>query len=525
MSEVLVHALLDPDVYSHPVHDLQLIETHISWVILTGPFVYKIKKPIDLGFLDFSTLDKREFFCARELELNKRLAPQLYLTVVSITGSAQRPAIDGDGEVIEYAVKMAQFPQEAQLDRMLHTGKLTQFHISATADKVAEFHLHLVNSHLADKYGSPGQVLAPIKENFSQIRQRQCSENTQELDALETWVDRQYSQLVPVMAARKAAGFIRDCHGDIHLRNVAWHENEIVIFDCIEFSDDLRRIDVISEVAFMVMDLDHRKRKDLGSWFLNRYLEHTGDYAGLRLLRFYLVYRALVRAKVDCIRANQEHISTTERAEALQEYLSYVRLASSYTQYHRPVLILMYGLSGSGKTHVSDSLLTILPAVRIRSDIERKRLYGLEEKDRTGGGVVNAGIYTQSASQRTYALLQEYAEIILKSGYNVIIDAAFLYRHQRSVFLEFAESIGSATVILECSAPDPVLKQRIRERIGHDRDASDADIEVLQHQLKNREPLDNAELKLCISVDTSEEIDINALSQSIKQRCNNQLDR
>ncbi len=524
MSEVLVHALLDPDLYSHPVHDLQLIETHISWVILTGPYVYKIKKPVDLGFLDFSTLDKRKFFCERELELNKRLAPQLYLAVVSISGSVQKPAIDGEGEVIEYAVKMAQFPQEAQLDRMLHTGKLTQFHISATADKVAEFHLNLANSHPDDKYGSPAQVLAPVKENFSQIRERQCSDNAHELGPLETWVDRQYSQLVPVMVARKAAGFVKDCHGDIHLRNVAWHKDEIVIFDCIEFNDDLRRIDVISEVSFMVMDLDDRERGDLASWFLNRYLEHTGDYAGLRLLRFYLVYRALVRAKVDCIRANQEHISSTERVEALQEYLSYLRLASSYTQHHRPILILMYGLSGSGKTYVSDSLLTILPAVRIRSDIERKRLYGLEKKDRTGGGAVNAGIYTQSASQRTYARLLEHAETILKSGYNVIIDAAFLYHRQRSAFLELAESIGSSVVILECAAPGPVLKQRIRERIGHDRDASDANIAVLQHQLENREPLDSAELKLCISVNTSEEIDINSLSQSIKQRCNNRLD-
>lgn len=311
----LISSLLSAEIYPHPVNQLRLIETHISWVILTGPYAYKIKKPVNLGFLDFSSLEQRKLYCEEELRLNKRTAPSIYLGVVPITGSTTQPQLDGKGEAIEYAVKMRQFPQDAQLDHLLEQGGLKAAHMDAFARLVADFHQQVAVAGADDNYGEPDQVMQPVEENFEQIGQHQLTSQQQQLlDELHAWSTTEYQRLETQLAQRKQQGFIRECHGDMHLRNLAWIDEQAVAFDGIEFNANLRWIDVISEVAFLVMDLQDRNQPELAQRFLNAYLEITGDYAGLSLLPFYLVYRALVRAKVAAIRAGQQDIEDAERS-------------------------------------------------------------------------------------------------------------------------------------------------------------------------------------------------------------------
>ena len=271
-----------PGCYDHPVSDIQLIETHISWIILTGDFAYKIKKPVNLGFLDFSTLDKRRFCCEEELRLNRRLAAAIYLDVVPVTGEPARPELCGTGRAIEYAVKMVQFPQPAQLDRMLANGELENRHIDALAALVAEFHQSIEVAPEASEFGDPERVYGPVAENFRQIRQQPGSDrNDARLAELERWSKTTFDTLTDVFTQRKKDGFIRECHGDMHLRNLVWFEGAPLAFDCLEFNPALRWIDTLSEVAFLVMDLQDRQQPQFAQRFLNAYLERCGDYQGM----------------------------------------------------------------------------------------------------------------------------------------------------------------------------------------------------------------------------------------------------
>jgi aminoglycoside phosphotransferase family enzyme/adenylate kinase family enzyme len=466
-----------------------MVETHISIVLLTGTYAYKFKKPVNFGFLDFSTLAKRKHFCAEELRLNRRLAPELYLEVVSISAG---PHFGADGEVIEYAVRMREFEQASQFDRMLDEDRLTPAHIDALALRIADFHATATVAEPESTYGLPATVQAPADENFSQVLERmQEPKERSRVSPVQDWAQRAYSRLQPVLQARKDSGFIRECHGDLHLRNIALVDGAPVAFDCIEFNDNLRWIDSISEVAFMVMDLDHRSRPDLASRFLNTWLEHSGDYAGLSLLRYYLVYRAMVRAKVDCLRAHQPDVDSTARAAILQDYHAYLELAGHYTQAATPVLLLMHGLSGSGKTTVSQFLLEKLPAIRIRSDVERKRLHGLPGNARTGTGI-DQGIYDRSADERTYRQLILLAGKVLDAGHNVIIDAAFLQQEQLTPFIELAHARATRCFIIDCQAPESELRQRLTARQRDRQDASDAGVEVLESQLRHYQPLDSS---------------------------------
>ncbi|MDH5572481.1 MAG: phosphotransferase, partial [Gammaproteobacteria bacterium] len=327
-----IAALLDPSVYPHTVTQCELIETHISWVILTGAYAYKIKKPVNYGFLDFSTLEKRHKYCQEELRLNRRLAGNIYIEVVAITGTFEQPEVTehliNGNNVIEYAVKMQQFPQQDQLDRMLAADKLLPGHIDAFADRIAEFHQQIDIADMSTIYGNVEQVCVPLQENLAQIRNSvRDSEHRSVLVELEQWGNSEFKTLKNVFLQRKQAGFVRECHGDMHLRNLAWIENKPVLFDCIEFNAELRWIDVISDIAFLVMDLQDRDQPQLAQRFLNRYLEITGDYEGVAVLPYYLFYRALVRAKVDAIRASQSGISQKEKSDAERDMAGYLKLA------------------------------------------------------------------------------------------------------------------------------------------------------------------------------------------------------
>ena len=518
-----IASMLKPEVFDHPVANIELIETHISWVILTGGFAYKIKKPVDFGFLNFSTLEKRHDFCEQELNLNRRLAPAIYLDVVAITGTSDKPRISDhietfEGEVFEYAVKMAQFPQSAQLDNMLAAGELNAEHMDAIAHMVADFHK---TNDVADdsmEYGNKETIYQPVEENFTQINEHlDTASYTDRLSALSQWSRSEFIKLEPVFEQRKADGFIRECHGDMHLRNLLWLDDQPLAFDCIEFNSALRWIDVISEVAFLVMDLQDRQQHQLANRFLNTYLEATGDYAGLSVLPFYLCYRALVRAKVNALRLEQKNIPEEEREQILTEFKSYLELATTYTQQPAAKLIIMRGLSASGKSTVSQQLLEILGVIRIRSDVERKRLFDIDSGNSTSTGntadKINKGIYSAQASLQTYTKLAELACKIISAGYSVIVDAAFLEHEQRKPFQLLARSLAVSYSIIETTAAADVLRQRIKKR---KHDVSDADLVVLEHQLTNWQPLHNDEMDTAIFVDTEEVLEIDVLVDKIK---------
>jgi hypothetical protein len=507
-----ISSMLRPDVYDHPVRSIELIETHISWVLLTGDFAYKIKKSVNFGFLNFSTLGRRRRFCEQELHLNRRLAPDIYLDVVSITGTQNKPVISGDGEVMEYAVKMVQFPQSAQLDHMLAAGKLSAEHMDAIARMVADFHQAIQVADDSMDYGNTNVLYRPVEENFKQISEHlDTGPYADTLSVLQQWSKSEFVKLEPVFEQRKHDGFVRECHGDMHLRNLVWLDSGPTAFDCIEFNADLRWIDVISEVAFLVMDLQDRLQYRLANRFLNTYLEVTGDYAGLTVLPFYLCYRALVRAKVDALRLEQENIDAEEREQSHAEFESYFELATGYTQQPAPRLIIMRGVSASGKSTVSQYLVDAMGAIRIRSDVERKRLFD-NALSNSASGEIDTGIYSTKASQQTYVKLVELASEIISAGYSVIVDAAFLKYEQRELFQMLADRLGVPCIILEITAPAEVLRQRIAERKY---DVSDADLVVLEHQLSSWQPLHENEMCTVIPVNTGEALDGDALVNMI----------
>ncbi len=497
----LIESLCHPDGYDHPVQQIELIETHISWVILTGSYAYKLKKGVDFGFLDYSSLEKRRTQCEQELKLNRRTAAQLYLEVVAVGGSAESPRLHQE-PAIEYAVKMRQFPQQALLSQHEARGELTTGAILDLADTIAAFHATTEVAAGDTPYGTPQRVFYPVRENFEQIRERIAEPGLlKRLDELEQHSRAFFTRHREWFVQRKRQGMIRDCHGDLHLNNILLLEGTPLLFDCIEFNDNLRIIDVISELAFLVMDLDEHGRRGLASLLLNRYLEGSGDYEGLRLMPFYLGYRAMVRAKVAALRLDQPGLDAAAREAVRQDFTAYLALAEYYARPTRPHLLLTHGLSGSGKTTLTQPLLQRPGMVRIRSDVERKRLFGLDSLAASGSAIGN-NIYTPEASRRTYDRLRQLAEGALAGGYSVLVDATFLKREERDRFRQLARRCKVPFTILSFSADAATLRQRVSTRRAEGGDASEAGIKVLQSQLAHYRPLDDEELNEVITIDS-----------------------
>ena len=515
----LLQSLQNPALYDHSVQEFQLIETHISWVLLTGSFAYKIKKPVDLGFVNFSTLERRHHFCAEELRLNRRLAPEVYLELVTISGSPDSPQLDGRGPAIEYAVKMKQFSQRSLLSRVLEEGQLTIELIDGLAKQIADFHQSIQVSRRDTPFGTFDLVAQPVTENFEHLPvEANQFLGGDRLEAIRRWCEQDHASRKESFVHRKTEGFIRECHGDLHLGNMALIDQRIVIFDCIEFSNRLRWIDVMSEMAFVVMDLIDRGHRDLGYRLLNAYLEYTGDYLGLSVFRFYLVYRAMVRAKVAGIRLVQEKAEDTHRAKTQNELKSYLMLAERLTRPAPPSLIIMHGLSGSGKTIVSQIILEALGAIRIRSDIERKRLYGLSPDARTEDETKST-IYGIDASQVTYNRLEELAGKILNSGFSVIVDATFLKKAQRQSFKHMAAVKRVPFIITDVTASEETLRERVKKREQKVIDASEATISVLEQQLLHQEPIAQDEQPDIFQVNNDPAFNPSYLEEEILKRC------
>jgi aminoglycoside phosphotransferase family enzyme/predicted kinase len=498
----LIHGLMSPLAYPHAVTGVKLIETHISWVLLTGEYVYKIKKPVDFGFLDFSTLEKRRHYCHEELRLNRRLATDWYLDVVPITGSYEQPCINGSGAAFEYAVKMRQFPTAMTLKERVKSGNFGASEIDRITDLLADFHACIARASGDSPYGDSADIRHWFEENYDHLRPRlQGADRIRQLQAMEDWGQAEWQAKSGLMAQRKSAGFVRECHGDMHLGNMTEVDGEIVLFDCIEFNPMLRWIDVMSEVAFLMIDLLHFNLDALAFRFLNRYLQHTGDYQGVALLRYYLVYRALVLAKVSLLRAEQQ--SNPElSAQNRVEYGVYADLAERFAQTSVPMLLITHGFSGAGKSYYAGRLAERLGAVQIRSDVERKRLHGFRAGQRTGS-TTNSGIYTQDATQLTYDQLASAAQTVLASGFSAIADATFLKSTQREQFRQLAVRCGVRFKILDFQAADSVLNERILRR--QHQDASEATIEVLHRQQQTADALTPEEQAYAITADSTSE--------------------
>ncbi len=515
MSDQLVKALQNPGIFDHETDSFQVLETHISWVILTGPYAYKIKKPFNFGFLDFSTLEKRKHYCEEEVRLNQRLAPELYLGVLPISGSEQAPVLGDGTKVIEYAVKMLQFPQENLLDHLLERGQLTADHIDETASTVARFHERAEVASPESEFGRPQQVMAPVEQNFEQILPFLKDPNDLlQLEQLQAWTRGSFKLLAPVMENRKAQGKIRECHGDLHLGNITLHNGAITLFDCIEFNESFRWIDVISEIAFFAMDLEDRGLHAYANRFINAYLEHTGDFEGLKVLSFYKSYRAMVRAKVALFNLHQPEISDEKRAEIFAKYRSYTALAERYMAIPNEYILLMHGYSGTGKTTVSTELVDQLGVIRLRSDVERKRLFAGE----LSSGELNEGIYSHDASDQTFEYLVQTARTILQAGMPVLVDATFLQAHYRKLFHRLAEEQAVPLQIIDCILDDRITRERIAHRSSISTDASDANIEVYDAQIKSADPLSAVEISHTLTVDTASYEAVKTFAEQIKQR-------
>ena len=489
----LIRQLLDPAAYPHATDEIRVVETHISWVMLTGAFAYKIKKPVELGFLDFRTLEARHHFCEEELRVNRRTAAEWYLDVVPIGARSGGVGV-GLQPALEYAVRMRQFPHAARLDRCLQAGRLGLPEMRGLAVAIARFHRGLAPRRQVDAAHEVERAVRPARNNFTHLEPAAFDDESQQrLAVIEAWTLEQAEALAPDFAERARGGAIRECHGDLHLENLLLQNGQFIPFDALEFNPNLRWIDIANDVAFLAMDLMARGQPGFAYAVLNAWLEETGDYDSLRVMRFYLVYRSMVRAVVSAIRQRQGAVPSGDSARP--EAARYVELAAKLVDTPPPRLFLMHGFSGAGKTWRSDQLVAALPALRVRSDLERKRLPGLGTRQQASGEIA-AGLYAAEVTDRTYRALIHHCETGLRAGFDMIADATFLRRDHRSWFLALAESVGARPSIVDCSAPEDVLRARIRERAAQHQDASDADIAVLEYQLAHHDPLSERERSL-----------------------------
>ncbi|WP_437883723.1 AAA family ATPase [Pseudomonas sp. LRF_L74] len=515
MSQALIAALQNPALYPHPVEGFQVVETHISWVVLTGPFAYKIKKPMNFGFLDFTTLEARKHFCNEELRLNQRLTENLYLDVLPITGSENAPQLNGDGPAIEYALRMRQFPQSQLLNEVQARGELTPAHIDALATQIASFHQRTPAVAIEHPLCSPAAIRTPMRQNFEQIRPFLSeTADLQQLDALEAWTEASFTRLEPLLSRRATDGLIKECHGDIHLGNATLLDGKVVLFDCIEFNEPFRLIDIASDSAFLAMDLEDRGLLALSRRFINAWVEQSGDHAALHLLPFYKAYRALVRAKVSLFSLGQG-TDAAQRAAILETYRRYADLAETYSAIPSPFLAITHGVSAVGKSHVALRLVESFGAIRVRSDVERKRLFGEQPSDIN---TLQTGIYRPEASEATYQNLHALAALALQAGTPAVLDATYLKQAQRKAARQVAEENGVPFLIIDCQAPRETIAEWLNQRQGENNDPSDATLEVIDSQLANREPLDEAELAYSKRVDTTDSSSIEALMELIHQR-------
>lgn len=538
---LLINQLQKPETYPHPVESVRLIETHISAVFLTGEWAYKLKKPVDFGFLNFTQAEKRKHYCELELALNQRTAPQIYDSIVTIYQSPLDQHIlslqPQPGLVaVDTLVKMRQFDPDKVLSRYLVNNCLTEHQIEQLAQAIVDLHQQAESISSGDFLGSPACVLQPMTDNFPSLFSLLAelshsprsltvgcdpAELQSQLEHLQHWTINQHTLLSPMIEQRQTQGHVRACHGDLHLDNITLFENQPLLFDGIEFNDQFRWIDTLSDLAFLLIDLDYRQQQDLGKQILNRYLQKTGDYAGLILLRFYQTYRALVRAKITGLRYLQLQPDSPEARRALTTLAAYIKLAESYAylQQTRPSLFIMQGVSGSGKSYYANQVHQQTGAIIVSSDRERKRLFGINPQTRVDAAE-KTKLYSQKMNSDTYQRLYDACQAALQAGLSVVADATFLKATHRLRFLEMADRFHAPKLIIAIQ-PDPKqAEQLIYQRQIHNTDPSDADATIMRRQLEQFEPPLDTEPGLVIGMQTALPNLQQVLAFNSSTRCN-----
>jgi len=490
--------------------EVHIIETHISWVLIAGHFAYKIKKAVCFDFIDARSLESRCAYCHEELRLNRRLAPEIYLGVIPITGTPEQAVIAGAGTPIEYAVKMQAFSQvDIWIHRIQHR-LLTSTEINQLAKKIALFHQCVPPSPANSSWGTPQSLQAVAADNFAQLSEMIHEEDERQvLEALRIWEAEQRERLAPVFENRKERGLVKENHGDLHSGNILTRHGKVEVFDCIDFNENLRWIDVVNEIAFICMDLRFQKLPGLAARLLNQYLEVTGDYEGLAVLRYYEVYRALVRCKVASLRARQLISDVPAMLPQKAIAKNYLAFASAQIKPSPCAIMITHGFSGSGKSTFSKMLVELLGAVVLRSDVERKRLRGLPALS-DASVPPGSGIYDADTSELTYRHLLALAKATVQAGIPAIVDAAFLKITQRNPFHEMANELKVPFLLFDLRTDEATLKSRILSR-QEGQDPSDAGLDILAHQLRNHDPLANDEMAHTIIVNVTSGIDPKAL--------------
>jgi hypothetical protein len=495
----LIQQMLQPEFYPHVVTEpIQLIQTHISYVLLTGEYAYKVKKPANYGFLDFSSLQKRQHFCAEELRLNQRGAAELYLDVLPITQADDAFQLAGNGPAVEYTLKMKQFPQDGLFLTLFEQDRLSESDMEHLGRVVAVFHAKAETSDYIDTFGTIPRVRESIDENYQQTKKHIGGPQTQaQYEATRQYTDNFFVQRPDLFTQRVQNHFIRECHGDLHLRNICQWNHQVLLFDCIEFNEPFRFVDVMYDIAFTVMDIEARNRPDLANAFLNTYVEETGDWEGLQVLPLYLSRQAYVRAKVSSFLLDDPGIPEPVKQEARQNAALYYRLAWAYTQPQQGQLIVMSGLSGTGKSTTARTLARQHRAIHLRSDAVRKHLGGVPLHQKGPDD-----LYSPEMTQKTYARLLELGVLLASQGFAVILDAKYDRAALRADAIAQAQAQQIPLKIIHCTAPMEVLQARLQQRTG---DIADATVDILAQQ--QFEAFTDAEQAIVHTVDTTQSLD------------------
>ncbi|MEM6500895.1 MAG: AAA family ATPase [Cyanobacteria bacterium P01_C01_bin.89] len=505
----VIQSMLKPGFYPHPVTEpIQLVQTHVSYVLLTGDWVYKVKKSVDFGFLDYSTLARRKMFCDREIDLNQRGVEGLYVRTVPIyAGADNTHSLEGSGDPLEYAVKMHQFPQEDLFSARFEAGDLPSDRIVELAKRVAEFHLTAPTDETIRSYGVADQVKSALDQNFEQTKGYIGGPQTKtQYDETKAWTDAFFANNSELIQSRVDNHWIRNGHGDLHLGNICLWQDKVALFDCIEFNEPFRFVDVMYDVAFTVMDLDHRGRSDLANLFVNTYVERTGDWEGLGVLPLYLSRQSYVRAKVTSFLLDDMGVPESDRYAASKSAAAYYTQAHAYTNAPAGKLLMMSGVSGSGKSTIAKQLAEIYAqehgqaqkTVIIRSDAVRKHLGNVPLDERGPDS-----LYSAEMGAKTYQRLQDLGIELVKRGYTVILDAKYDRQSLRQSVISVAKDAGIEVKIVACSTPKEVLAQRLRDRTG---DIADATVDLLEQQLANAEPLTAEEQGITLTIDTTSDL-------------------
>jgi len=502
----IFQAMERPDFYPHPVVSVSQRETHISKVFLTGSYVYKIKKPLNLEFLNFTTLEKRLYFCRQEVLLNRRLTHNVYLDVVPITQKGSSYYLAGSGKPVEYAVKMRQLPEDSSMLRLLHSGRIKEENIQALSVVLSRFYDNAPTGGHINTIGSWETVWTNCEENFTQTE-----------TFVETILDERMFQIVraatrsflrrwkDLFEHRIETKKIRDCHGDLRTGHI-YFADDIQIVDCIEFNERFRYGDIASDLAFLAMDLDYEGHSQVAQDILTAYVRHANDQDVFVLLDFYKCYRAFVRVKVNCLRIHAGNLDKQESNKLVRQTHQYMDLAYRYAvQFTRPTLWVVCGMPASGKSTIAKELAKRLGVKVIRSDLVRKELFGLQP-DEEMDVPFEEGIYSKGASSLTYGKLLLLAQDEIKKNYSIILDATYNSRHQRSEVLRLAKDMDINLMFVECRCRDAMLKERLLSREGTST-TSDARLHHFK-QIKARfEPIDEVRDEMYIGVDTERSLE------------------